>query len=436
MKEEIIVFWFRRDLRLEDNVGLYHALNAGKPVLPLFIFDSDILDQLEDPADRRVDFIHQQVTRIHQELVKIGSSMLAKHGKPLNIFHELFEQYQVSSVFANHDYEGYSIERDESVKNYLFQQGASFNSYKDHVIFEKKEVVKDDGLPYTVFTPYSKKWKAQLKETDYQSWVTEIRKGKFFQTEPFIMPSLEEIGFKSSGSVFHCPTVEEEVLKKYAKDRDTPSLNGTSRLGVHLRFGTISIRSLVRQSLKLSDTFLDELIWREFYQSILANFPQVGKGFAFKPAYDKIQWRNNENEFEAWCNGLTGFPIVDAGMRELNATGFMHNRVRMVVASFLAKHLLIDWRWGESYFASKLLDYEFASNNGGWQWAAGSGCDAAPYFRIFNPYLQAKKFDPEGIYIRKWIPEIESFDYPSPIVNHEFARKRCLEAYKKALFDQ
>jgi deoxyribodipyrimidine photo-lyase len=436
MKEEIVVFWFRRDLRLDDNVGLFNALNAGKPVLPLFIFDTDILDQLEDPEDRRVNFIHQQVTRIHQELVGIGSSLLAKHGRPLHVFQELFEQYQVSSVFTNHDYEGYSIERDESVKTYLLQQGAGFTSFKDHVIFEKKEVVKDDGLPYTVFTPYSKKWKAQLKETNYRPWVTEIRKEKFYQTKPFIIPSLEEIGFKSSGSVFHPPTIEEEILKKYAKDRDTPSLNGTSRLGVHLRFGTISIRSLVNHSLNLSETFLDELIWREFYQSILANFPQVGKGLAFKPAYDKIQWRNNENEFEAWCNGVTGFPIVDAGMRELNATGFMHNRVRMVVASFLAKHLLIDWRWGESYFASRLMDYEFASNNGGWQWAAGSGCDAAPYFRIFNPYLQAKKFDPEGIYIRKWVPEIDSFDYPSPIVNHEFARKRCLEAYKKALFDQ
>lgn len=436
MKDELVVFWFRRDLRLEDNVGLYHALQSGKPVLPLFIFDTEILQQLDDPADRRVNFIHQQVSRLHRELAELGSSLLIKHGSPLQIFKSLVEEYDLQAVYANHDYEAYSISRDNSVKEFLLQQGIDFKSYKDHVIFERLEIARENAQPYTVFTPYSRKWKAVIKEDNYQPWITENLRHQFVQTGLFAIPSLTDIGFSQSDANFPSSIVHEGLINSYAKNRDIPSVNGTSRLGVHLRFGTISIRSVVKQAIALNETFLNELIWREFYQSILANFPQVAKGFAFKPAYDKIPWRNNEAEFTAWCNGVTGYPIVDAGMRELNATGFMHNRVRMVVASFLTKHLLVDWRWGESYFASKLLDYEFASNNGGWQWAAGSGCDAAPYFRIFNPYLQAKKFDPRGIYIKKWVPELNSFDYPSPIVEHEFARKRCLEVYKNALFEK
>lgn len=432
-KQSISICWFRRDLRLHDNAALYHALKGEYPVLPLFIFDRSILDLLEDKADRRVEFIHHAITTMQHRLQQTGSSMEVHYGFPLEVFQQLLQKYDVKLVFTNHDYEPYAQQRDEAIRQLLNKAGAAFRTYKDQVIFEKDEVVKDDGKPYTVFTPYSKRWKAKLNDFYLKSYPTESYYSNFFKQSSLPVPSLEQMGFKATGAAFPSTEVKDELIKKYKEQRDIPSIIGTSRLSVHLRFGTISIRELARHTKDLNESFLNELIWRDFYHMILWNFQQVGQGKAFKKEYDLIEWRHNEKDFEAWCNGQTGYPIVDAGMRELNATGFMHNRVRMIVASFLCKHLLIDWRWGEAYFAKKLLDFDLAANNGGWQWAAGSGCDAAPYFRIFNPYLQTQKFDPQLKYIRQWVPEFEGFNYVKPVVEHEYARKRSLEVYSKAL---
>ncbi len=432
-KHKVNICWFRRDLRLHDNAALYFALKDELPVVPIFIFDKNILDKLEDKADRRVEFIHHAVSLMQQQLTGMGSSMEVYYGFPSVIFQQLSDKYQISKVFTNHDYEPYAQERDTAIQKQLNDTGISFHTSKDQVIFEKEEVLKDDGKPYTVFTPYSKKWKAKITDFYLKTYPTEKRFNHFYQQPPQPIPSLEQIGFESKGLPFTSPEVKNEIIKKYKEQRDIPSINGTSRLSVHLRFGTISIRDLARHVKDLNETFLNELIWRDFYHMILWHFPHVGKDKAFKKEYDLIEWRNNESEFQKWCDGQTGYPIVDAGMRELNETGFMHNRVRMIVASFLTKHLLIDWRWGEAYFAKKLSDFDLAANNGGWQWAAGSGCDAAPYFRIFNPYLQTQKFDPELKYIRKWVPEFEGFNYVQPIVAHDVARKRCLEVYSKAL---
>jgi deoxyribodipyrimidine photo-lyase len=429
----INIFWFRRDLRLHDNAGLYHALKSRHPVLPIFIFDKNILDQLPAATDRRVEFIHTALTQLQQQLIELGSSLIVYHDTPLNAFKKLRQQHTIGKVFTNHDYEPYARERDESIAQFLQQHHTSFHTYKDQVIFEKQEVVKDDGKPYTVFTPYSKKWKATLNKFYLKSFPTEKYFSNFYQLSAKALPSLKSVGFNKTGASFPSVSVDNTIIKKYDQQRDFPAIEGTSHLGVHLRFGTISVRQLAQKANRLNETFLNELIWRDFFQMILWHFPHVGQGKSFKAAYDLIKWRNNEAEFTRWCEGNTGYPIVDAGMRELNATGFMHNRVRMITASFLAKHLLIDWRWGEAYFAEKLLDFELASNNGNWQWAAGCGCDAAPYFRIFNPYLQTKKFDPELEYIKKWVPEYQELTYPAPIVDHELARKRCLEVYKKAL---
>ena len=433
MKPPVTIFWFRRDLRLHDNAGLFHALQSAQPVLPVFIFDKNILDQLEDAADRRVSFIHKALTDLDKELQSLGSSLHVHYGYPVEVFQNLLSNYDVKQVFANHDYEQYAIDRDREVKKILQEKGASLITYKDYVIFEKDEVVKPDGKPYTVFTPYSKMWLKRLEETPILSFPVEQHASNFLKCKPVRIPSLEEIGFEKVKDVFPSKNWQQDVIAQYDKARDFPGIAGTSRMGVHLRFGTVSIRDLVAFALDYNRTYLGELIWREFYQAILYHFPHINKGLAFKPAYDKIEWRNNEEEFARWCEGKTGYPIVDAGMRELNATGFMHNRVRMITASFLTKHLLIDWRWGEAYFAQKLLDYEFASNNGGWQWAAGSGCDAAPYFRIFNPYLQTKRFDKDLVYVKKWVPEFEEFSYPKPMVEHEYARKRALDVYGRAL---
>ncbi len=430
------IIWFRRDLRLNDNAALFHALKAGKEVLPIFIFDSNILLLLENKKDRRVVFIHEAIQHMQEALIKLGSSMEVYYGTPLEVFHELSKKYQIETVYTNHDYEPYAQERDQSIASFLQTKGISFNSFKDQVIFEKMEVAKDDGTPYTIFTPYSKKWKAKLTEKDLTAFDTEKYEGNYYQQSPQIIPSLASMGFETDDRSFPSQVFSIETIKQYTEHRNFPALeNGTSKLGVHLRFGTISIRALARKATTLNETFLNELIWRDFYHMILWNFPQVGKGKSFKPAYELIPWRNNEKEFQAWCEGKTGYPIVDAGMRELNATGFMHNRVRMIVASFLCKHLLIDWRWGEAYFAEKLLDFDLAANNGGWQWASSSGCDAAPYFRVFNPALQTEKFDKELKYIKKWVPEFQEFNYPQPIVAHEIARKRVLEVYAKALKD-
>ena len=426
--------WFRRDLRLVDNHALYVALKSGLPVVPLFIFDQSILDLLEDKNDQRVAFIHATITSLQNQLVELGSSIDVRYGNPKAVFKELMNDYDIEQVFTNHDYEPYAKERDETIDTLLKGHNINLNTYKDQVIFEKQEIVKEDGKPYTVFTPFSKKWKAKLIDADCVPFPSEKLVKQFYKQAPILIPSMESMGFLSNPKQFPSKELDESIVIHYSDQRNFPgNQKGTSRLGVHLRFGTISIRTLTRRARVLNETFLNELIWRDFYHTILWHFPKVGRGASFKPEYDRIEWRNNETEFEAWCKGMTGYPIVDAGMRELNSTGFMHNRVRMIVASFLTKHLLIDWRWGEAYFAQKLLDFDLAANNGGWQWASGSGCDAAPYFRVFNPYLQTEKFDPKLVYIKKWVPEFQEFNYPKPIVIHEVARKRVLEVYAKAL---
>lgn len=429
---EISLFWFRRDIRLDDNHGLYRALRENENVLPIFIFDSNILGKLSDRRDRRVHFIHQEVGKLKAELEKTGSSLLVEIGTPMEVFKKLIAQYAVKAVYTNHDYEPYAKERDEQIEAFLREHKIPFKTYKDQVIFEKSEVVKPNGKPYTVYTPYMKKWKERLVETSIENYDTSALLDHFYRTATFAMPNLEKLGFFESDTNFPAKIADADILTNYHETRDYPAQRGTSRLSLHLRFGTISIRKLVKQAVETNNTYLNELIWREFYMMILWHFPHVVNG-AFKPEYNAIAWRNNEEEFQAWCEGKTGIPIVDAGMRELNQTGYMHNRVRMIVASFLTKNLLIDWRWGEQYFAEKLLDFELASNNGGWQWAAGTGCDAAPYFRIFNPILQAQKFDPKGEYIRKWVPELDNLEYPQPIVDLKESRNRALKVYKQAL---
>lgn len=432
MNKNVNIFWFRRDLRFQDNAGLYHALKSGLPVLPVFIFDKNILNELEDRTDRRVEFIHLAISDLQKQLVALGSTLHVVYDTPLNVFKELVSTYKISSVFTNHDYEPYAQERDTSVANFLSTAGINLVSFKDQVILEKDEVLKDDGKPYTVFTPYAKKWKSIVTDFHLKPYPTKKYFNHFLKQKEEPIISLASMNFLATGQSFPGKEWQGAIIRNYKEQRNFPSIQGTSKLSVHLRFGTISIRSLAGEAGALNETFLNELIWRDFYHMILWHFPHVVQ-HAFKPMYDTIQWRNNENEFKDWCDGQTGYPIVDAGMRELNATGFMHNRVRMIVASFLTKHLLIDWRWGEAYFAQKLLDFDLAANNGGWQWAAGSGCDAAPYFRVFNPYLQTQKFDPQLAYIRKWVPEFEELTYIRPIVEHEVARKRCLATYGEAL---
>lgn len=430
MPDTISIFWFRRDLRLSDNVGLYHALLANRPVLPLFIFDTDILSKLEDKADRRVDLIHQILKSLQEQLRNEGADILIRYGKPAEVFEQLLTGYSVDAVYCNRDYEPYALKRDHEVQSLLNQRDISFHSHKDQVIFEANEVLKSDGKPYTVFTPYSRQWKKQLAEKDYQSYNYSYR--NLCKCRLSDIPNLESIGFKSTEVTYSAPIINTERIVHYHEHRDIPSLQGTSELSVDLRFGTVSIRKLVQIAQETNETWLNELIWREFFKSILVHFPHVEQQ-SFKPKYDNIQWRNNEQEFQSWCEGRTGFPIVDAGMRQLKSTGLMHNRVRMICAGFLTKDLLIDWRWGEAWFARYLLDYDLSANNGNWQWAAGSGCDAAPYFRIFNPTEQTKRFDPKGIYIRKWVQDLDSYDYPNPIVDHALARKRALECYQNGL---
>lgn len=437
----MIAFWFRRDLRLEDNAGLYYALKTGKTVLAVFIFDKKILDKLKNKEDARVSFIHQQLKKLQEELILVGTSLLVFYGDPVEIWEKLIEKYPIEAVYTNSDYELYAMERDKQVEKILNTKHRLFKEFKDHLIFEKNEIVKEDNTPYTVFTPYSKKWKTILgtrfieseKKSFYlQSYPTNQYLKNFLKLPAQPLINLEDIGFRATKISFPPKEIPLSLIENYHQTRDYPAQNSTSRLGVHFRFGTISIRQYAYKALQANEVFLNELIWRDFYAMILYHFPHVAHQ-SFKPSYDKIAWRNDADDFEAWCEGRTGYPLVDAGMRELNLTGYMHNRVRMVVASFLSKHLLINWQWGEAYFAEKLLDFDLASNNGGWQWAAGSGTDAAPYFRIFNPSAQAAKFDKEEKYIRQWIPEYGTKNYPKPIVEHDFARKRCLEAYTTAL---
>jgi deoxyribodipyrimidine photo-lyase len=429
---KIAVFWFRRDLRLEDNAGFSAALQSGYPVLPLFIYDQDILDRLEDRDDARVTFIHQAIAQRRAELENAGGTLLARFGKPIDVWKQLLDDYDIAGVYTNHDYESYALQRDEEVRQLLGSRAIEFITCKDQVIFEKTEILNGSNKPYTVFTPYAKKWRSQLTDAHLEPHLCQPYLVNLLQTSVEPLPSLADMHFTPSAITLPLSIVNDKIVTAYAKQRDYPAIEGTTRLGIHLRFGTVSIRQLVAKARQLSDTWLNELIWREFYMMILANFPHVEKN-ACKPAFDRIQWRNDRDEFNRWCEGRTGYPIVDAGMRQLNATGFMHNRVRMITASFLIKHLLIDWRWGEAYFARKLLDFELASNNGSWQWASGSGCDAAPYFRVFNPLTQTEKFDKSQAYIKKWVPEIGTSQYPKPMVEHGFARDRALRVYREAV---
>lgn len=426
------IFWHRRDLRIEDNSGLYKALTEGSEVQPIFIFDKNILDELPED-DQRVLFIHNHISALKEKYQKEGSDLWVFYGTPKEVFHGLIKEHQVSSVYTNRDYEPYAIKRDKAVYKLLDENGIQFKGAKDHVIFEKSEVVKDDGEPYKVFTPYMKKWKSVLTPSSFEAYKSEEALSNLNPSKQKTeLPSFKEMGFSDDQKIeFPSAKVDSKIIEKYDETRDIPAKKGTTRMSVHLRFGTISIRGLAKKARK-NEKYLNELIWRDFYQMIIHHFPKSVNN-AFKEKYDAVPWENNEEHFEKWCEGKTGYPIVDAGMRELNKTGFMHNRVRMIVASFLTKHLLIDWRWGEAYFAEKLLDFELASNVGGWQWAASSGVDAQPYFRVFNPYSQQEKFDKDYTYIKKWVPEYGSSSYPDPIVEHKPAREKAIEVYKKAI---
>ena len=440
---DISLFWHRRDLRMEDNRGLFAARASGLPVASFFCFDRYILDRLPE-LDRRVGFIHHHVSRLSQEYAQSGGSLHVLHGQPLTSLKELIavlrsRGQKVVEIHTNRDYAPYPVRRDLEVAQWAEDQGISFSLHEDHVILPPESVLKDDGTPYTVFTPYSRKWHRVLESMDGVPLDTVdcLEQGSWANSPLRALPTLQEMGFDEEsgnpeGWTAFDHALQPDTIRAYAERRDTPSIMGTTRMSLHLRFGTVSIRHLAALGMKHSEKWLTELIWREFYQSILHHFPHSASD-AFRPKYDRIPWRHDEAGFDAWCRGKTGYPLVDAGMRELNATGFMHNRVRMVVASFLCKHLLIDWRWGERYFAEKLLDYELASNVGGWQWASGSGCDAAPYFRVFNPESQMKKFDPKGIYVKRWVPEWGTPGYGAPIVEHKFARQRAIDTYKAAL---
>lgn len=425
-KAQISVFWFRRDLRLEDNRGLFEALNGAYPVLPIFIFDSNIVEELE-PDDARISFIYDRLDKLNNQLKQHSSGIYCRKGDPVAVWGKILEEFDVQEAYFNEDYEPYAIQRDKAIRELLSGRGVKCNRFKDHVIFAPDEILKADHTPYTVYTPYKNKWLQKFERTHAQPFHSEAKSN--YYPNAFSLPDLTAFGFSRSNK--QVAEFRLNHLDDYENTRDYPGLNSTSYLSPHLRFGTISIRLVIRQT-AANQHFLNELIWRSFFMQILSHFPHVVHS-NFKPKYDFIAWRNNPDEFEKWKKGKTGYPMVDAGMRELNATGYMHNRVRMVVAGFLCKHLLIDWRWGEAYFAKKLLDYELASNNGNWQWAAGTGCDAAPYFRVFNPTTQIQRFDHNLAYIKKWVPEVDTAAYPAPIVEHKSARERAIRVYKEGI---
>ena len=431
MEENFSVFWFRRDLRLDDNLGLNAALSSGLKVIPIFIFDTEIINKLEK-NDLRIKMIHAALVKLNDAMLGNRCNVGMYLGNPKAVFESLLKKYKIKSVYTNRDYEPYALERDKSIKSFLEKKNVTYKSFKDQVIFEKDEVVKDDGNPYKVYTPYSRKWIETLNARGFETCKSETKLNSLASLElPYL--TLKEIGFDEKEFDIPIFNINSKTIEKYEETRNFPYLNSTSRIGAHLRFGFVSIRKLVEKALKNSNkTYLKELIWREFFMQILWHFPYTQEK-SFKPKYDRIKWLNNDEEFKKWCEGNTGYPLVDAGMRELNQTGFMHNRVRMLVGSFLCKHLLIDWRWGEKYFAKKLLDYEMSSNVGNWQWVAGCGVDASPYFRIFNPKEQIKKFDKDFKYIKKWVPEFQSSLYPKEIIDHKFARNRCLETFKAAV---
>ena len=430
--EKITLFWFRRDLRIEDNCGLFHALNGKNKVLPIFIFDKEILKKLPK-QDARLEMILMSLNTIDLAMKAKKCSVGKFHGTPKAIFIELIKKWQVEKVICNEDYEPYATNRDAEIRGLLEREGVAFEMHKDQVVFAKDEIVKKDGSPYKVYTPFSRKWLERFEDNELKTYPSETLLGNLISDESLPKINLADLGFDKSTIVEPKYSFDNKIIDKYEETRNFPSLDSTSRLGSYLRFGIVSVRFLVQKAASRSNNiFLKELIWREFFMQILWHFPHTSHK-SFKPQYDRIEWLNNPTDFEKWCKGNTGYPLVDAGMRQLNQTGFMHNRVRMLVGSFLCKHLLIDWRWGEAYFAEKLLDYEMSSNIGNWQWVAGCGVDAAPYFRIFNPSEQVKKFDKELRYIQKWVPNFQEIDYPAPMVDHKKARERCLMVYKTAL---
>ena len=434
MFPKIAIFWFRRDLRLDDNIGLFHALKSQNPVLPIFIFDKNILERLSK-NDARVSFIFEILQEIRKILKDTYNSSLGVYfGTPRQVFKKLMAEYDIQEVYTNHDYEPYARERDTEIEKLLTEKGIKFNTFKDQVIFEKDDVLKPNGSPYVVYTPYKNKWKEFFDPAILETCYPEEHFKNLISNKNLPDISMQEIGFVSSHIKVPRYTVSPALIQNYENTRNFPAKdNGTSRLGVHLRYGTVSIRKIVKKAMEeKSEVFWSELVWREFFMQILWHYPHTCNT-SFKRKYDRIEWRNNEDDFEKWKKGETGYPLVDAGMRELNETGYMHNRVRMVVASFLCKHLLIDWRWGEAYFAEKLLDYDMAANVGNWQWASGSGVDAAPYFRIFNPTTQITKFDKQLTYINTWVKDLNELSYPPPIIDHKAARERCLKVYKKAV---
>lgn len=433
-KSKYSLYWFRRDLRIEDNRGLAEALCSNDTIIPIFIFDQMILERLKNPQDARVQFLHQVLTEMKLNLQEQGQDLLVFHGKPLNILKNLHQEYAFKAIYTNHDYEPYPMMRDAEVQAWAKKTDIEFHTFKDQVIFEKTEVLTDQKKPYTVYTPYKNKWLSQVNAQSLKAFPSLQNQESFLKnSKKQKMPSLESLGFQNRIFEYPKAVISNEVLKKYAATRDFPYLeNGTSRLGVHLRFGTVSIRKMASLAQKTSEVWLSELIWREFFMQILWHFPKVTNS-SFRPAFEKVAWRDDKDDFKKWCLGQTGYPLVDAGMRELNQTGHMHNRVRMVTASFLTKHLLMHWFKGERYFARHLLDYDLSANNGNWQWAAGTGCDAAPYFRIFNPEAQLEKFDPDFIYVKKWVPEFGTSAYPEPMIDHKEARARCLKAFDLAL---
>jgi len=483
MKKALV--WLRRDLRLYDNAALHYALEEAGQVWLAFIFDVEILKPLlkgELDAnglkhDRRVDFIWQGLKQIDDELRSLGGGLIVRFGNPTEYIPEIARELGVDAVFANHDYEPSAIERDATVKTALEKLSIEFNTFKDQVIFEKKEILTNSNTVFSIFTPYKNNWLKTLQEKDLAAYECEPKPGQLAVIPKKLdldLPSLESMGFCATGIETYLPPGSaggqaflEDFLPRidqYQIGRDFPSIKGVSYLSTHLRFGMLSIRGLVREAHRRmlagsigATIWLSELIWRDFYFMILANHPRLAKGVSFKPDYDNIAWESGVNAkklFNAWCEGKTGYPLVDAAMHQLNQSGYMHNRLRMVVASFLTKDLGVDWRWGEAYFAEHLNDFELSSNNGGWQWASSSGCDAQPYFRIFNPITQSEKFDPEGKFIRRYLPQLEKLskksihapwqaghieleaagivlgrDYPLPVVDHDEARKKTLVRY-------
>lgn len=432
MDERLVIFWFRRDLRIADNTGFYYALKSGYKVLPIFIFDTNILSKLDNKQDARVQFIHNQLAELNQQFSNHGGSIRVLIGDPIEILKELVTELPVAGVYTNRDYEPYAKARDVRIESICNDHHVEFLTFKDHVIFEEGEIMTESNQPFKVYTPFKNKWLAKFNQISLSHYPSEKELNNLWRRKKYPLPDLHEVGFEKSTIEVPSLHIDRQIVEYYAEKRNFPAIHGTTKLGPHLRHGTISVRQAVLIGQKYSEIWLSELIWREFYIMILAHYPRV-VDHAFKPQYDRIPWRNNEEEFIKWCNGTTGYPIVDAGMRELVYTGYMHNRVRMITASFLTKHLLIDWRWGEAFFAKHLLDFELASNNGGWQWAAGTGTDAQPYFRVFNPDSQTEKFDKQMRYIKKWIPELGTKRYPQPIVDHRFARNRAIETYKQAL---